>query len=479
VRAVFTERIPAAVVAIGRIGGGDAGDEDGRGVGGAQGGAMHAARDRALAARDSAVAAARAELGPEVGERLARVLDRAIEAASGAGLAALEDYDRDLDLLDAAIAARGLGYYVDGTARADARGRTFVYLGSYEVELVAPYRSGPARLTALRLRRVDRLNFEWGYLGFTREGLQHALVLVERVEAWLVRTVLPALGDARGAGAMPLTDLRSSALDWARAAGARGGECARAWALAELGDAALVARVGNSFARRRALFAELGERLASRGGRLAEPETFEVDLGGYRALERLAMPHELRELDAIGEGLAEPAVRRAVETLHEAALRSVERHEVQHRLDQLEGERPVPGTVARYAGRPAPGRPPSPLAARVTAETSAYLGEIARGGRMARTTLAVLVAHALDDREAGGVYCLTALAVLDALGDALALPVDALVVGRAVDREAVAARFLAITERDDDAVAGAAARAFEATFGRPLPALERATLRER
>src|SRR4029079_9462073 len=83
--------------------------------------------------------------------------------------------------LDDALAAAGLGYFVDGDVITDRDGRRMVIVYSFTVERVTLFSAGPLDhanvVRALHVRRLDTLNWSHTLLGFTRPHLRHAVIL--------------------------------------------------------------------------------------------------------------------------------------------------------------------------------------------------------------------------------------------------------------------------------------------------------------
>ncbi|AKF09438.1 hypothetical protein [Sandaracinus amylolyticus] len=453
-RAVFEVRLPAFTIALDR---------------------WRASRDpnaRAAvdAERDATLGAARGALGADTVSFLDAVLTQSIAVVEGGvDRHAAESHVRSVDALDAAIQSEGLAYYVDAEVLTErATGASRVYLSSFTVDNVAIYEAEGRTVRALRLRRLDRLNFARAVLGFTRPQVRDALVLGERVEEHLVQAIVPALAPD---GALALSGDDDLALrdETARVAAAGVRDEAPRWLG---GDAAAASELGAIFARRHALFVAWSERLSERGIVLREPDGYVVDLEPYTAFTGALVAHERRELEALVGALEDERHQRTYRAIEARFLASIERHEVQHRLDFLMGTLgTLPPRLEAMVGPLRMGDVVNLLAERSNAELSAYLSELARDATLVRASLALLLRHVFDRRLWGTAECHAALVILEGLADRLAIPRGTLVVARRIDRAEAARIHAAITARSDDDVQREARALWEELYQRPLPAL--------
>ncbi|MEM1418108.1 MAG: hypothetical protein AAGH15_24645 [Myxococcota bacterium] len=401
-------------------------------------------------------------LGRVAASHLEAVLDQA-EAlvVSDTGRPAAASHLETLDAFNGAIAERGLGHYLDGQVLVQrATGRARVIFASFEVEHVTPYESAGQRVRALRLRRLDRLNVVRGALGFTRPQIRDALVLMGRIEEHLVGHVLPALAPE---SAMPLSDPASSVESWVPRLQSAVAAAARAEAAALAGDGETVERLGAIFEQRAALVRRWNERLDLR---VVLPQRVDLTTRELAGLREIVPRREWRALERTRSEASRPELRRAYAALEAALVASVERHEVQHRLDYLARGDAAETLEVRVDGRP------FPIGERGTAELSAYLAELARGPELVRTNLALVTRHVFDRRRWGSAEANAALVILDQLRDALEGPSGAIWVGRRVDRAAAARLVRALLERPTGALSAAAAARWEVLFGRPLPPID-------
>src|SRR5690606_25268197 len=141
-------------------------------------------------------------------------------------------------------------------------------------------------------------------------------------------------------------------------------------------------------------------------------------------------------------------------------LASVERHEVQHRLDYGRPRPlPMPAQLAAFVGplRASDGTPHHG-AARSLAELSAYLAELARDRQTVRTGLSVLAQFLIMPAHWGTAECYAAIVLLEELTRELAIEGASLVQGGEIDRMRVTDLYLALTAMPPDTVRAAARR---------------------
>ncbi len=383
---------------------------------------------------------------------------------------ASDSHVRSVDALNAAIAERGWGYYVDAEVLTNRQGRNRVHFSTFRVERVRFYRSGAERVRVLTLTRLDDLNVGRSVLGFTREQVRDALVLQERVERHMVDYILPSLGaDAR----MPLLDDAAPPMEAIERAAATD---ARELAVAIAGDDALV--LGELMARRRALFDRWQERYAE-SLVMRRPGGVDMDLESYAALEARLPGAEWRELLGVQDDLEDEAVRRAYGLLERAFADSIERHEAQHRLDFGADvlRAPSPRLDERLG---APTRADGGRDRRAwhrRAELSAYLSEIARSASLARTNLALIGRTLYARHDWGSAESAGAVLIFEGLARQLGIAHEDLVVRGGVQREALGALHQELRSRTGEALANAAAALWAELYGQPLPPLESEAVR--
>lgn len=392
-----------------------------------------------------------------------RVFARAcVEARQSEDAALAPPVQRAAASLNQAIARAELGYYVDAQILARRADTLRVFAQTFVVEHVGHYQLGPHRERALSIRRLDHTNVALPTLGFTRPEASEGLVQVDQIEEHLVAHLLPALSpDASFRYAEPHVR-RSDALT-------RLEQLAGRVIREELGaalDPAAGVTLGTTLHARRALF-ERWQGLASRRDAVFHaPTTYEVDMAQLEPHRwQLDGFQELREAHRV---LGEPAIVSAYLAAHRALVRSVERHELQHRFDYREGV--LDTTPVGLAGRLVPLAAGVPLEGDlrvVVAELSAY-GAAMADGPVTKTELALLTRHLLGlgggrrhEARAGGFL----LAELDAA----LFPGGPIVGDRPVHHAARAERLLAEpTER----LRSTLRALWERWFGRALPAMQ-------
>ena len=431
---------------------------------------MAAARDRAVGGE------ARGALGDGATKALATLLAAARAAAlapMGAASAKTSAVAEATGALDDELAAAGAGYFVDGDVLEDsANGKRLALVYAFSVERVRIFQAGDAKVRALHLRRIDRLNWTHALLGFSRPHLRAAAVLLDQLDEQVLTLVAPGL--AQGASVRLYEPEAAVPAEQRAAVEARAGELVREEYGALQGISAVAStKLGDALGKRRAMLERIEARAAARGYGLVVPAKLKLPEQFEKSLARIAAEAELRDLHAIGESIASDASAKAFEALRDALASSVERHEVQHRLDSR-SPLPMPEALAARVGPLVQDGRERPPAARARAELSAYLAELARDDRTGRVGLTMIGRFLFDRRLHGSAECYAALAIFEGLAGALAVPDAApLIVRRSVDRSAVARLYLALAKEPPARIRDAAKRLWEQLFARPLPELRR------
>lgn len=427
---------------------------------------LGAARDRALSAE------ARAALGEGPARALEVLLGAARAAAEAAPGAAGDRADEAVaeasGVLDDELAAAGAGYFVDGDVIQDGSGKRLPLVYAFAVERVHLFRATDASVRALHLRRVDRLNWSHTLLGFTRPHLRAAAVLLDQLDEQVLTLIAPGL--AEGA-ATRLFDPEAGATlgeEVARVE-ARAGALAREEYGAWPGlDASTATALGRALGRRRAIVEDLEKRAAERGLSLIVPGKLRLPEGFTRSVEPIARRPEITELGEIDAALGDEAHARAFAALREALAASVERHEVQHRLDARRPPRMPEALAARTGPLLHEGRERRHAAA-ARAELSAYLAELARDGRTPRVGLSMVARFLFDRRLHGTAECYAALTIFEELSRALDVRDEApLLAQRTIDRRAASRVYLALAAAPPDRLRAAAKASWETLFGAKL-----------
>lgn len=429
------------------------------------------------------VAGARAALleragrdAPAITDALTSLLDASESFSAGGTPYADEAWLARLVGLHDALAAESAPFYVDAQLTA-LRDRRRVLFSTYDVSERHRFEvEGEATpITALHLRRLDTLNFTQSLLGYTRPEIRYALVLVDRLEDFLVTRQLPSIHAAdesvfvRGWQDERDTHWVTEFEVWAHEdllAEARRALTAASLSADDLGP--LAAAV---VARRHAIDA-ISHSLRRRGIELVQPATYAYDVArieGFRGDENSAELSRVREAQHVLEGASAVA---AYDALLAAYAASVEEHEVQHRIDYLADRLVhVPAALAELTGETELEDRVNRRAERSNAELSAYLSQIARSETHARTSLLYVTSFVMDRDSWNRPESYAALVVYEALARAAGLTHGPFVVARRIVRAEIAALYGALRARDD--LSAVAAQAWSELYGVPLPAIRR------
>jgi hypothetical protein len=311
--------------------------------------------------------------------------------------------------------------------------------------------------------RLDGLNLRKPYLGYTRPAMGAAIVSLDEVETQLVQYVLPALAPGE-----PVELLDEASLDgsqaWQTTLQARAGEAVRA----EVGRGADQAtlEVGKLLAQRRKLIRSWRKDLAALGHRLVVPERLIPEADYVHDLAGRLGRGELADWENLHDELVEDDRLRAFERIRDGFALSVQRHELQHRLDFRLELLPLPATVRELLGvRNELALGPTTLPIRVRDEHAAYLASLASTS-YPHTDIIVMSRFLFDKSQWGDAYSYTALALfLDLATHLDVAPKEPLVSRRAIVRERVAELLERLLAFDDAALRDGARRAFIATRG--------------
>lgn len=415
---------------------------------------------------------------PELVPTMSGLLD-ASESFSSEGTAyADEAWLQHLVLFHDALAAADAPFYVDAQLAEYAYPeRRRVLLSTYSVlsrERFSYAREGAGvEVQALFLRRLDTLSFRQSLLGYTRPEIRYALVLVDRIEGFLIGQHLPSIHSAdesvfvRGYEDERDTHWVTEFEVWAHEDLAAEAESAvRARGLPPEG----LSELARALVGRRHAIDAMSHSLRGRGIELLQPSTYGFDaerLAAFRDGENGGRLAEVREAEA---ALARPELRAAYDAVLDAFAASVAEHEVQHRID-YEADRlvAVPAALAEYTGETESEDRVNRRAERANAELSAYLSQVARGPEHARTSLLHVASFLMARDNWNMPEAYAALVVFSSLADAAGIEHGPLVVARRVVRSEVAAIYGAVRGRAD--LADLAGRAWARLYGSELPTL--------
>ncbi len=430
-------------------------------------------------ARTAATSAAvRKALGPAPTDRLAELLDAAAAVGGTSSAEHIQEASHRMTLaagaFNRALAEGKHPFFVDTDLLPGPTGPRAALLGFY-VEREVLMKSGGDTHRVVHLWRLDRLNVVQGYTGYTRPSMPAATVLLDQVESDLVRYVLPALPEGQPMSLVDEAadyeaDMRGQS--WVPAVNARAGELVRSYfAATDPGRDGEVRRVGELLARRRTLVESWRKDLAGLGQVLRVPERL-VPEADYAEDLSLRVPRaQLGEWDSLHAELSRPGPAAAFRRLRDFYASSVERHEVQHRIDFARGLFPVPEILCKQLGVDDPlDAPEGTLRARAREELSAYLASVIASTHSPVLELVLLSRHVFVGR--GGTYWHAALAAFRGIAAELGLDSDALV-GQGVIRPGRFAQlWTAILAKPPDELRGAAQRFYDKAFGTALASVE-------
>jgi hypothetical protein len=359
-------------------------------------------------------------IGAKSAAALAEVVAAAKEAARGASQ--LEADTQALDLattrLDNALIADRMPYFMDAMVGFETtNGRRLVPLYGFSIVASELFESGEARVRSVRLRRLDRLNWSHVFLGFLRWSRPQAMVLLDQIDEHLVNLVLPALPEGA-----PMPMLSPDEVDppaEANTTSAEGGKGVRADVAGLPGlDPDAVRDLGEALRARRALFVKWNERFKDSGRKVKYPPRLALDVAELERQARGLLPRvEIDELRKIQKRLGRAEVARAYEIIREAFAASVERHEVQHRLDAL---RPLPRPAAIDELMPATQTPAGERRRdKIQVELSGYVSQIARDDLLPHVTFSLFIRYLVDPKLRGLEEAYAAIAAVEALAPEL------------------------------------------------------------
>lgn len=371
--------------------------------------------------------------------------------------------------VNAALRTGKQPYFLDGDVYG-ANGRRLPLLFSFyvqhDVSLVAD--GQPERV--VHLWRLDGLNMRKPYLGYTRPSMGAAIVSLDAVETELVRWVLPSL-EANEPAELLDEDSRDGKLAWQQSLQLAAGTAIRQEI--DTGKDPVVTDVGRLLAKRRRLLRSWKRDMSALGHLLYLPERLVPEADYEKDLAGRMGRGELADWTDLHDDLLDTKHLAAFERIRDAHAASVQRHEVQHRIDFRRDLRSMPPSVkVLLAVRDEMALAPTSLPARVRDEHSAYLANVATS-QYPHTDLVLLSRFVFDKANWGDVYCYTSLTVLTDLATHLDLaPSQPLVEHRTIQRERASDLLQRILARSSEEIRDAARRAFLATHGEELPKVE-------
>ncbi len=362
---------------------------------------------------------------------------------------------------------RNLPYFVDADIIA-RQSAPLPILMSFYVEGEAEFEAGGSKVRALDLWRLDTLGVRYGALGYTRPRTPAALVLLDQTESDLVRSILPALAPGEPSELVD-DETREQNLPWVSEVERSAGEAVRKH-YAALSTDPHVIEVGKLLAKRRALVRRWRRTLADGGNLLRVPERLIPEADYSKDLHLRVANAELYDWDDLHGDLLSKQNYAAFLRLREPYVRATERHEVEHRLDFARGFRPMPALLCHILGLDNPlDAPPGSMQERVSAEFSAYLAELADGPDSPVLELVVLSTLLLNQNLGGGAYWYASLGLFEAIATELGIDPESVVGRGRLERERIAKLVEQLITRDANELRAAGARAYEKSYGEPVP----------
>jgi hypothetical protein len=424
--------------------------------------------EKALAEPDVAGA-----LGPRAAMALGELVSAAKDAAgkSAEDEATMTALDASTAKLDNALLAGRLPYFVDSMAYVDPEvGKRSILLYEFNIVATDLYFSEDVRVRAVRVRRLDHLNWKHTLLGFVNVHRSQAVVLLDQIDEELVNLVLPALSEGTPLPVFgpyePVPPVDTDAV------AAQGGKDVRSDAVAFSGlDQAAARELGSALSARRALFVRWNERAKALGRTLKFPPRLEVDVPALERELTGAFPRgDFDELRRIQARLGRSESMRAYETFRAAFVTSVERHEIQHRLDVMR-PLPMPSRIDSLVS-PGQGRAVEQLRYRIRSELSAYLAQLARDDVLPHTTLARCIRFIANPNLRGGPESYAMLVAIEGLARERGVTdVGPLLHDRALDGARIAVVHQRIAASSAEELRAAARSVWARLFGAPLAAL--------
>ena len=413
------------------------------------------------------------EVAQALGPRSSGALNELLAATKRVQIASNDDDDAITNLevatarMDNALLGSKLPYFVDTNVIANPqRGTKIVLMYEFTVGAMGLFESEVGKVRSVRLRRIDKLNWEHTLLGFVNPHRIYAVVLLDQIDELLVRHLLPGLAHDSSLSLIAFDETPSTA---SRAIAARGGELAREeMSTVVAKDDALA--LGEALRARRELFDKWRNvmHIAVR-----PPSKLSMDLAAFeKDLANDLSRDELRALRDVQHRLDVASVVTTYERLRDAFADSIERHEAQHRLDVMRPI-PVPAPIDDIIP-PQPNKSAERMRMRMQAELSAYLSQVGRDEKMARTTYTLLLRFLVDPRTRGTAEATAAMITTEVLAKELGIKdVVALVENGHLDEDRVVRAHAEICRASSADVAAAARKAWTRMFEVPFPSLRR------
>jgi hypothetical protein len=321
------------------------------------------------------------------------------------------------------------------------------------------------------------MNVVQSRLGYTRPASPHTILLLDHIENDLVTQILPAAADDE---IMSLTDEDTSLSeqDWVAELQEKGGIIIRKhYAAAPAAITEKARSLGQLLARRRALLEKWRRALGLESGVLKLPRRLIPKQDYAKALYLRVPSAELRAWEDLHAELLQRSTLRDFEEVREALARSVERHEVQHRLDYAAERFQIPEMLAhRMGGIETMGHHMNSLPMKASLELSAYLSQMADdpAPRLAILSMSRIFLNKYSMHTPHGYAGIVAL---EATAEQLGISSRG-ALGRVATRPELSRLLLAVCDHKMSEVQAAAREAYRELFGEELPRVERGAFKK-
>jgi hypothetical protein len=303
--------------------------------------------------------------------------------------------------------------------------------------------------------RLDEAPVRLPALGYVRDGSDTALINYDLIETVLLQHLLVSLADKEPARVFD-EETRLRGDERVLLIEARIGELIRQGAPSVTARPA-TKQLARLLSTRRHLVDRWRRTIT--GFPIIPPERLVRERELSERMVALLSRSDVAEWERTNDALTERVMVEEFERQRDAWAAVVERHELQHLMDAIDGLSGIPVVLARrLAVDPATEPPPNSLFAAARAELSAYLAEVA-GGPSPRLSL-ILLTTALFDRNLGGQpHQYAALAIFDGLMKELRIDQS---------ERGYEDWVLDVLAADPERLGEAARNLYEGYFGRPL-----------
>lgn len=429
-----------------------------------------------------------AALGGSVASKLRDMVSVAKDTAHASpfDLDSVAKLDVAVASLDNNLLAHQLPYFIDVNVLADTRARhgaarrilvffeykvleSHLYASTIKRRSEGLLSKGPEIEAFVRTVRVRPLGGSRRHasMGLVNPRKAQATVMLDAIDGEVVKNVLPALADD---APMPLPGRSSSnprdaaAHAMARYAGARMRE-----ELRDLPgvDVEAARDLGNALRERRELFERWSTSL--RGlGELSVPDRLDLETTTLEG--RDLDDADLEELKNIQARLTSEHATKTYLAIRDAIADSVERHEVQHRLDLKSDNLDEPLPIPECVGALLPDPQAVDLRETVRSELSGYLAQVAREDHVPKTVFTLLLRFLINPRMRASTEGVVAKIVAAELAKEQNLPVRDL-----TSESGIALAYRDLTSTPPHELRQAASRAWARLFERDLPKLVHAS----